>query len=1132
MDDLIRSNVAAPEDASMGRPSISPQEDTEDGNDHDTAGDNKPKSIVQGWTAIAEALRADVQPNRARRAKGLHPVDSNDRIDLPKNVAPQPGDKEMPSATLVPTVLDVPLGDAARAKSRKEGGLSPEPYIILEEALRHIELLGLSRDEVRFRTVPVNPKDIHLRRSFKGEEGDRCLEDTITQELAKYVLHGAAVFVLPNPGGNKKDEITEVRSIRAEWDDQPIEWQITAWSVLGLPEPTFQVMTGGNSVHSYWVLSEGVDPLRGELAARRLVKLATDAGFPSDPAVVGRSQPMRLAGLLYIGKPAKKGQPENPRAGKAIGYAQVLDGADRERRYSIEELEAVLPELTKAESEAVGRVRAAAGDVWHSGEGDPCPICGRDSDADCTIFDNTDRVVVVCHRGKSFSPPTDLTLGDVIAGKVDPSTRWAYAGESAKGSWGRPAAKFKQVGAEVALRNAKQEEQALTKALASTWLQQEDGAVASPPQEAPTQEEAPALGVTGNPEINWGTAVFWAESEEAKAALVAAAFASAEGMEGKDFKGRTVFLCWSSRAMVKVPNALKEIALKFAGRGGEPRLIHLPCEVPEARGGLDPDASANTPITFLTRHGREALLLLADRAKRCCKWDSERKKWLWEWSCGKQETPVQATIAWSVFKERFVVEGSEDRLYEWVGNRWLPLPGKASTAIEQPLQRWVGAMQWRTELTLDSKATTALIAELRDHPGRRALSLDPVVQHGVLPMRNGVVRLSDGVLLPHDRKYGNTWVLPYEYRPDELPMKTIACVEQLLPKLHQQRLFRAACSQALRRLGGKGFVELTGVGDSGKSVLARLLEAIVGKECTASSQLHLMEDKNQRFETFKARGMALLLFAESQDYAGPLERLKAFTGGDTIVAERKNSIERFEFTFRGLVLLVGNAAVKAKDDSSAVFNRRRSIHLDQPIPLEERRDMLSWRVDHWEGELADELGAVVSWVLAMDPQEAREAMEEPGGLAQLDALFDAELTNPLADWAEQYLIFDDTANEYGKYHQLKIGSMSSGEDYELDAQRFKVYKFAYTSYRDWMESCGLKGKELSLKRFKTALVELLRDRLGLPLPAGMMSEHPYRTRDGARIPMLRPRRRSEDTEIPGVIRYALQRKLGGHSLAS
>ena len=1092
---------------------------------------NPIQSNAAGHETGAVAVWPDVQEKEAKAANVFCPANGNAKIDLPKSVAPPQGDQSLLPAPAMPKVLDVPVGEEALAKCKRDGGLDSELYIRLEPAMWHIELLGLRPEEVRFRTIPVDPKDKHLCRSFKGEEENRKLEDTI-QELAIYVSLGAAVFLMPNPGGNKKGEITEIRSIKAEWDDQPIEWQIGAWKVLGLPQPTLQLATGGKSVHSYWVLSQGVEPNRGELAGRRLVKLATDAGFPSDPAVVSRSQPIRLAGTLYIAKPAKKGQPENPLAGKAIGYSEILDGAEINRRYSIEELEAVLPELTKTESKEVGRVRADAADIFYSDEEDPCPICGRDSDADCTIFDNIDGAVVVCHRGVIFKPPNELTKGDVIAGTVDPLTRWAYAGESPKGSLGRPAAIFKQVGPEEALCNALQQQKELTKAMASTRAKRDIGALASPLEEAPATGEVPALGVTGNPDIDWGRALFWVERKEERLDLAAAGFAIAEDIDGVDLRDRTVFLCWNSRAMAKVPQGLNDIALMIAGVGGKPRLIYLPCEVPQARGGLDPDASANTPSSFLKRHGSEALLLLADQAEMCCIRDQDGSKWSWDGSRNKPNLPFQVTIAWSVFKDQFVVEGEEDRLYEWEGDSWLPLPGKASTAIEQPLQRWVAAMQWSEELTLDSQAKLGLIADLRDHPRRRALSIDPVVQFGVLPMRNGVLRLSDGLLLPHDRKYGNTWVLPYEFTSGVLPVKTIACIELLLPKQHQRHLFQAACSQALRRLGAKGFCELTGVGDSGKSVLARLLEALVGKECTASSQLHLMEDKNQRFETLKARGAALLVFAESQDYAGPLERLKAFTGGDTIVAERKNSTERFEFTFRGLVLVVGNAAVKAKDDSSAVFNRRRSIHLDQSIPFAERKDMLSWRVDHWEGELADELGAFVGWVMAMDPQDARQAMEETGGLAQLDALLDAELTNPLADWADQCLIFDDTIDDKGKCHQLKIGKLSNGVSYEPEGPNCKGYLSAYCIYYKWMESCGLKGKELSLKRFKLSLVELLRDRLGLPLPKGHMSQSPYRTRDGAGIPMLRIRDTTKDGDAPGVIQYALQRKLGGHSLSS
>jgi putative DNA primase/helicase len=284
-----------------------------------------------------------------------------------------------------------------------------------------------------------------------------------------------------------------------------------------------------------------------------------------------------------------------------------------------------------------------------------------------------------------------------------------------------------------------------------------------------------------------------------------------------------------------------------------------------------------------------------------------------------------------------------------------------------------------------------------------------------------------------------------------------------------------------------------------------------------------MEDKTQRFETVRARNAALLLFAESQDYRGTLERLKAFTGGDTINAEGKSTMKPFEYTFRGLVILVGNSPVRVRDNSSAVFSRMRSIHLDQAIPLAERRELLSWKVDHWDGELADELGSFVHWVLAMDPQEARKILETPGGVAQLDEMFDMVMSDSLAEWADATLLFDDQEIE-GSCCRLQIGNASLEEGGTVNPTNWTGTIHAYAHYRRWMAGQGNQGKELALRRFKSLLVGLLRDRLELPLPKGLMSQPPYKNREGSGIPMLRPRMKGEE-DLPGVIRFALQRRV-------
>ena len=39
-----------------------------------------------------------------------------------------------------------------------------------------------------------------------------------------------------------------------------------------------------------------------------------------------------------------------------------------------------------------------------------CPVCGRNTDADCRFGDD----LVLCHQGSSFAPPSDLKPGDTI----------------------------------------------------------------------------------------------------------------------------------------------------------------------------------------------------------------------------------------------------------------------------------------------------------------------------------------------------------------------------------------------------------------------------------------------------------------------------------------------------------------------------------------------------------------------------------------------------------------------------------------------------------------------------------------------------------------------------------------------
>ena len=207
---------------------------------------------------------------------------------------------------------------------------------------------------------------------------------------------------------------------------------------------------------------------------------------------------------------------------------------------------------------------------------------------------------------------------------------------------------------------------------------------------------------------------------------------------------------------------------------------------------------------------------------------------------------------------------------------------------------------------------------------------------------------------------------------------------------------RCSLAAALRRSW-----RLTGPSDGGKSVVARLLEALVGAN-TVSGKLARLEDDGQRFETARFRDARLAVFPESARFSGSLETLKAMTGGDPITAEIKGSSAPATFTFSGGVLIVGNHPMQPADNSGAVITRRRSLRVDHPVPAHLQRPMLEPDgMGGWRGELAAELPGLAAWVLAMDPAEAKAALSrESGSLARREAeLLTLLDTDTLAEWA-------------------------------------------------------------------------------------------------------------------------------------
>ena len=376
----------------------------------------------------------------------------------------------------------------------------------------------------------------------------------------------------------------------------------------------------------------------------------------------------------------------------------------------------------------------------------------------------------------------------------------------------------------------------------------------------------------------------------------------------------------------------------------------------------------------------------------------------------------------------------------------------------------------------------------------------------LIPFTNCCLNWETGELIPHSPMLWNRYSLPFDYDPKAPSPKIILdFLKDRLEKDEVIALFRAFVWHVITGRSMKCFLEVSGPGNTGKSVLAALLQAAVGSVNIAATSLQRIEDTTNRFETYKLRGKRLLVCSESQGYSGQMEMLKAITGGDLITAERKNSVAPVDFYFLGGVLLMGNSPVRPSDRSSAVVNRRRSIQVTKVVNATDERQLLERDgAGGFQGELVPELGAFIKWVLEMDPTEARKAISRDiTSFARANTEKEILLeTDHLARWANERLIFDERASS-------SVGT-SAG---------------LLNDFTDWYQ-VNVGGKTYGQHNFKDKLVTLLRDVLCAPLPNGSLQKNPYRKREvGSVVPYVRLRDRHEDAGISGVVDWFFHKRV-------
>ncbi|MBD2255467.1 DUF3854 domain-containing protein [Nostoc parmelioides] len=330
-------------------------------------------------------------------------------------------------------------------------------------------------------------------------------------------------------------------------------------------------------------------------------------------------------------------------------------------------------------------------------------------------------------------------------------------------------------------------------------------------------------------------------------------------------------------------------------------------------------------------------------------------------------------------------------------------------------------------------------------------------------VRKGFICLQDCVLdvntlkeYPHEPGYRMLSQLPFKWADRNVGCEPVKewLLEACEGKADWVQVIRAGINATVTERGGElqRFMELVGAGGTGKGTLLRLVQALLGRENYAITELKQLEQN--RFETAALYGKKAVFITDSERYTGDVSTLKKLTGDDELRHEKKGIQQTGSFRFSGMVWIAANEIIQSSDYTNALSRRRLSMPFERVVPQNERRPL--------EKEFQPYLPGVLQWVLEMPALDVAAYVGDTNKLVPSLGSFSTEVllsTNPLADWANDCLYYDPNA-------QTQIGD--NGQSPEL---------FLYPNYCEWAQrnSHGIMTKQ----RFSAILLNLLKSQLNI-----------------------------------------------------
>lgn len=383
------------------------------------------------------------------------------------------------------------------------------------------------------------------------------------------------------------------------------------------------------------------------------------------------------------------------------------------------------------------------------------------------------------------------------------------------------------------------------------------------------------------------------------------------------------------------------------------------------------------------------------------------------------------------------IHADSDTVHHYNGVVWTPLPDKE-------LQREMAQIYIDAEVAYSQNAVKSAVETMK-----LSLPVMGVTARNLIGFSNGVFDTRTGQFRQHSK---TDWLLIASELPFSPPAEgeTLASHAPNFWKWLRRsvasndrktdRVLAALFMVLANRYDWQLFLEVTGPGGSGKSVMAEICTMLAGKANTVSASMKALEDARDRALVV---GYSLIIMPDMTRYAGDGAGIKAITGGDKVSIDPKHKAP-YSTRIPAVVLAVNNNAMTFSDRSGGISRRRVIFNFSEVVPENERDSMLAEKI---EGELT----VVIRHLLTRfaDQDEARRLLYEQQ--KSEEALAIKREGDSLVDFCGYLLA------------SVACDGMFIGN---AEIVPFSPRKYLYHAYLAYMRANGL-NKPVSLMRFGT-----------------------------------------------------------------